>query len=224
MDFNAHGVVDKLEIIHNGIKKATTGMTVSNYGAFDDLYGDPTVPAPGDISKIDQFIGTNKGAVPTRHSIFLSETGITDIVRTKQQLIWWVYTQTDYELLNNVIVRVTGIDGTAWTLQRLCTDQTPTGVTPPVNGTINIYCNTVYNEGEPPSATVEVSALTGGSGTYQITNTLYLSEAGALGGTYVNAGYSPVNYFLVENNTWWVGIRDTNNPTNKIAKQIVVNC
>ena len=95
---------------------------------------------------------------------------------------------------------------------------------PPVNGTINIYCNTAYNEGEPPRATVEVSALTGGSGTYQITNTLYLSEAGALGGTYVNAGSSPVNYFLVENNTWWVGIRDTNNPTNKIAKQIVVNC
>ena len=224
MDFNAQTVVDKLEIIHNGVKKATSGMTTANAGPFDDLYGNPTVPTGAQASATDQFIGTSKGAIPTRDSIFLSETGITDIVRTKQQLIWWVYTQTDYELLNNVIVRVTGIYGTAWDLQRLCTDQVPTGVTPPVNGTINIYCNTVYNEGESPSATVEVSVLTGGSGTYQITNTLYLSEAGALGGTYVNAGYSPVNYFLVENNTWWVGIRDTNNPTNKIAKQIVVNC
>lgn len=109
-------------------------------------------------------------------------------------------------------------------VQTTTTTVAPTTTIAPVNGTINIYCNTVYNEGEPLSATVEVSALTGGSGTYQITNTLYLSEAGALGGTYVNAGSSPVNYSLVENNTWWVGIRDTNNPTNKIAKQIVVNC
>ena len=131
MDFNAQTVVDKLEIIHNGVKKATSGMTTANAGSFDDLYGNPTVPTITQASATDQFIGTSKGAVPNRDSIFLSETGITDIVRTKQQLIWWVYTQTDYELLNNVIVRVTGIDGTAWDLQRLCTDQTPTGITPP---------------------------------------------------------------------------------------------
>ena len=131
MDFNAQGIVDKLEIIHNGVKKATSGMTTANAGPFDDLYGNPTVPTGAQASATDQFIGTSKGAIPTRDSIFLSETGITDIVRTKQQLIWWVYTQTDYELLNNVIVRVTGIDGTAWDLQRLCTDQTPTGVDPP---------------------------------------------------------------------------------------------
>ena len=131
MDFNAQTVVDKLEIIHNGVKKATSGMTTANAGPFDDLYGNPTVPTGAQASATDQFIGTSKGAIPTRDSIFLSETGITDIVRTRQQLIWWVYTQTDYELLNNVIVRVTGISGTAWDLQRLCTDQVPTGVTPP---------------------------------------------------------------------------------------------
>ena len=32
------------------------------------------------------------------------------------------------ELLNNVIVRVTGIFGTGWDLQRLCTDQDPIGI------------------------------------------------------------------------------------------------
>mgnify|MGYP003611049607 CR=1 FL=1 len=146
MDFNAQTVVDKLEIIHNGVKKATSGMTTANAGPFDDLYGNPTVPTGAQASATDQFIGTSKGAIPTRDSIFLSETGITDIVRTKQQLIWWVYTQTDYELLNNVIVRVTGIDGTAWNLQRLCTDQVPTGVTPPAFFTFtgtkgDVFCN-----------------------------------------------------------------------------------
>ena len=131
MDFDPQGVPDKLEIIHNGIKKATSGMTVANSGPFDNIYGEPTIPDTTQAIATDQFIGTIKGAVPNRDSIFLSETGITDIVRTKQQLIWWVYTQTDYELLNNVIVRVTGIDNTAWTLQRLCTNQVPTGVTDP---------------------------------------------------------------------------------------------
>ena len=125
MDFNAMWIADKLEIIHNGVKKATSGMTVANAGSFDDLYGNPTVPTEAQASATDQFIGISKGAIPTRDSIFLSETGITDIVRTKQQLIWWVYTKTDYELLNNVIVRVTGISGTTWDLQRLCTNQVP---------------------------------------------------------------------------------------------------
>ena len=128
MDFNANSVVDKLEIIHNGVKKATTGMTVANAGPFDNLYGDPTVPTAGGVSAVDQFIGTSKGAVPTRDSDFLTDTGITDVTRTKQQLIWFVYTSTDYGVSNSVIVRVTGPTGTGWNLQRLCTDQDPIGI------------------------------------------------------------------------------------------------
>lgn len=127
MDFDASRVVDKLEIIHNGVKKATTGMTVANAGPFDNLYGDPTVPT-GDEATIDQFIGTFKGTVPTRDSDFLTDTGITDVTRTKQQLIWFVYTSTDYGVSNSVIVRVTGPAGTGWNLQRLCTDQDPIGI------------------------------------------------------------------------------------------------
>ena len=127
MDFDAQGVVDKLEILHNNIKKATSGMTVVNAGPFDNIYGAPTVPT-GDETKIDQFIGTSKGAVPTRDSAFLTDTGITDVTRTKQQLIWFVYTSTDYTTNNSVIVRVTGPAGTAWSLTRLCTNQDPIGI------------------------------------------------------------------------------------------------
>lgn len=131
IDFDPQGVPDKLEILHNGVKKATSGMTVSNSGPFDNIYGDPIIPDVTQANIIDQFIGTSKGAVPTRDVIFLSETGITDIVRTKQQLIWWVYTPTDYNVSTNVIIRVTGIIGTAWNLQRLCTDQIPKDIIPP---------------------------------------------------------------------------------------------
>ncbi len=128
MDFNAQGVPDKLEIIHNGIKRATSGMTVSNSGPFDNLYGSPTIPSSSQANATDQFIGTNKGVIPTRDAVFLSETGITDVSRTKQQLIWWVYTASDFEASSEVIVRITGILGTAWDLQRLCSEQTPIGI------------------------------------------------------------------------------------------------
>lgn len=128
MDFNAEGVPDKLEIIHNGVKKATTGMTVANSGPFDDLYGSPTIPTGAEATTTNQFIGTSKGTIPTRDAEFLAETGITDVTRTKQQLIWFVYTSSDYTAGNTVIVRVTGPTGTAWDLIRLCTDQTPTGI------------------------------------------------------------------------------------------------
>nr|WP_315173585.1 Ig-like domain-containing protein [uncultured Flavobacterium sp.] len=128
MDFNAQGVVDKLEIIHNGVKKATSGMTTANSGPFDNLYGNPTVPTGAEATATDQFIGTSKGTVPTRDSVFLSETGITDVTRTKQQLIWFVYTAADYNTTNSVIVRVTGPSGTGWDLIRLCTNQTPLGI------------------------------------------------------------------------------------------------
>lgn len=127
MDFDAIGVVDKLEIIHNGVKKATTGMTVANAGPFDNIYGDPTVPTGGETT-IDQFIGTSKGSVPTRDSDFLTDTGITDITRTKQQLIWFVYTASDYSTESSVVVRVVGPTGTAWSLIRLCTNQDPIGI------------------------------------------------------------------------------------------------
>ena len=128
MDFNAYTIEDKLEIIHNGVKKATSGMTVANSGPFDDLYGNPTIPTVAEAAATDQFIGKSKGTIPTRDSKFLTDTGITDVTRTKQQLIWFVYTSTDYRVSNSVIVRVTGFSGTAWDLLRLCTNQNPIGI------------------------------------------------------------------------------------------------
>jgi hypothetical protein len=124
MDFNAQGVPDKLEIIYNGVKKATSGMTVNNAGPFDNVYGSPNIPSAEQAMYIDQFIGADKGTAPNRRDVFALETGITDVVATRQQLIWFVYTASDYSIANTVVVRVTGVSGTAWDLERLCTNQT----------------------------------------------------------------------------------------------------
>ena len=121
IEFNAIGVPDKLEIIHNGVKKATSGMAVSNGGPFDNLYGNPTIPTNSEATATDQFIGLNKGTIPSRQAEFASETGSSLVMdSTYQQLIWWVYSASDFSISNNVIIRITGPSGTAWDIKRLC--------------------------------------------------------------------------------------------------------
>jgi hypothetical protein len=128
IDFNAYGIPDKLEILHNGIKVATTGMTTPNEGPFDDLYGDPTVPDNAQALAVDQFIGTQKSVPPTRETEIFNETGKTYIV-SGQQLVWFEYTLNDVFDDSNAIVRITGPSGTAWQLQRLCDENTTTTTT-----------------------------------------------------------------------------------------------
>ena len=121
VELNSIIVPDKLEILHNGVKKATSGMTVSNGGPFDDLYGNPTTPNYSQAMVIDQFIGSDKGTIPSRQSEFTSETGSSLIMDSGyQQLIWWVYSDSDFSISNNVIIRITGPSGTAWDVKRLC--------------------------------------------------------------------------------------------------------
>ena len=121
VEFKAQSVPDKLEIIHNGVKKATSGMTTSNSGPFDNLYGDPTIPNDSQMLATDQFIGSNKGTIPSRQSKFASETGSSLIMDSGyQQLIWWVYSASDFSIGNQVIIRITGPSGTAWDVKRLC--------------------------------------------------------------------------------------------------------
>ena len=121
VEFNAIGVPDKLEIIHNGVKKATSGMTTSNEGPFDNLYGNPTIPTNSEATATDQFIGLNKGTIPSRQAEFASKTGSSLVMdSTYQQLIWWVYSASDFSISNNVIIRITGSSGTAWHIKRLC--------------------------------------------------------------------------------------------------------
>ena len=121
VEFNAQSVPDKLEIIHNGVKKATSGMTTPNNGPFDNLYGNPTIPTNSEATATDQFIGSSKGIIPSRQAKFASETGSSLIMdSTYQQLIWWVYSASDFSINNQVTIRITGPSGTAWHVKRLC--------------------------------------------------------------------------------------------------------
>ena len=121
VELNSRIVPDKLEILHNGVKKATSGMTVSNGGPFDDLYGNPTPPDYSQAMAVDQFVGSDKGIIPSRQSEFASETGSSLIMDSSyQQLIWWVYSASDFSIGNQVIIRITGSSGTAWDIKRLC--------------------------------------------------------------------------------------------------------
>ncbi len=119
IDFQAAGVPDKLEILHNNVKVATSGMTTANSGPFDNVWGDPAIPSNTDVLNVDQFIGSQKGTIPTRQAELLSETGKT-FISQKQQLIWWSYDSSDFTTNNNITLRITGPNGTQWNLLRRC--------------------------------------------------------------------------------------------------------
>jgi hypothetical protein len=114
---------DKFEILHNGIKVATSGMTVVNAGPFDNLYGDPTIPDLTQALSTDQFIGISStiagGVVPTREAAFQSATGSSTSV-IFQQMVWWVYTSGDYSTSPSCVLRITGPDFTGWDFKRIC--------------------------------------------------------------------------------------------------------
>ena len=121
VEFNAQSIPDKLEIIHNGVKKATSGMTTFNEGPFDNLYGNPTIPTNSEATATDQFIGLSKGTIPSRQAEFASKTGSSLIMDSDyQQLIWWVYNASDFSISNSVTIRITGPSGTGWNIKRLC--------------------------------------------------------------------------------------------------------
>lgn len=125
---NAQGVPDKFEILHNGSKQATSGMTSLNSGAYDNLYGtDPsnTIPTTSQTLAVDQFIGANKGTAPTRQTAFTAATtntvpSMTVGSITYQQIVWFEYTLADYAASPFAQIRVTGPSGTGWNILRLC--------------------------------------------------------------------------------------------------------
>lgn len=129
---NGQGVPDKFEIIHgaaSGTKVATSSMSASgNYGPFDNVYGtEPSnvVPTEPQIASIPQFIGNNKGLIPTRETEFANAAGYTigsmivDGV-TYQQVLWWSYTATDYATNPIATLRITGTANTGWDVLRVC--------------------------------------------------------------------------------------------------------
>ena len=116
-DVEAYNIRDKVEIIHNSIKVATTSnLTVNNSGVFDpnnDLTSYPNA---------QWYIGASGGTPPTFYSDFEIATGITTLPLTAgyQQRIWWIYTPANYAASPTCTVRISGLGSTAWAIKRIC--------------------------------------------------------------------------------------------------------
>jgi hypothetical protein len=129
---NGQGIADKFEIIHggpSGTKVATSSMTPGgNNGPFDNVYGtEPSnvVPTEPQVASIPQFIGTNKGPIPSGQIEFTDNIGYTINNMTiggidYQQIIWWAYDAADYATSPIAILRITGTVGTGWDVLRIC--------------------------------------------------------------------------------------------------------
>ena len=126
------GVPDKFEIIHglaSGDKKATSSMLAANNSEpFDNAWGTEPIndiPTSAQIANIDQFIGTDKGSIPTKQAEFNADTGFTVSnmtigSTTYKQIVWWEYTAADYTENPIATLRITGPSGTGWNILRLC--------------------------------------------------------------------------------------------------------
>ena len=99
-----------------------------NNGPFDNVYGtEPSnvVPTEPQVASIPQFIGTNKGVIPSGQIEFTDNIGYTINNMTiggidYQQIIWWAYDATDYATNPIATLRITGTAGTGWDVLRVC--------------------------------------------------------------------------------------------------------
>lgn len=118
LDLHPFEVSDKFEIIHNGVKKATSSMTPNgNYGPFDNA------DDPFSI----QFIGLDAGSIPDRLAQFKSDTGLTSYTMTPgySQILWWKYTASDWATAVYAQIRVGAPSGgTKWKINRRCDGDT----------------------------------------------------------------------------------------------------
>tara|TARA_R110000782_G_scaffold56140_6_gene117893 strand:+ start:284 stop:2989 length:2706 start_codon:yes stop_codon:yes gene_type:complete len=141
--YGASNIPDKFEIYHgadtgDGVtvaanKVATSGInTIPNSGPFDDVWGtgntspNPRVPTEAQTSGVPQFIDSSLNP-PTRQAEFTTETNyiVTNMYQNGtayQQVVWWLYDASDYQVNTTAVLRVTAPSGggTVWRVLRLC--------------------------------------------------------------------------------------------------------
>lgn len=113
----------------------------------------------------------------------------------------------------------TTLEPTTTTTTSTSTSTTTTTTTLPVNFDVSFVCNDGLG-----TATVSVDNISGGSGSYVINNTLYLTSVGAQGGTFIDVEEEPVEYFDVPDNTWYVAVRDAFDAANVHVESVIVDC
>jgi len=73
-------------------------------------------------------------------------------------------------------------------------------------------------------ALVVLTNFAGGSGQYDVTDTYYSTCNEALNGSFNFLNGTSKDYLYVPSGTWYVGLRDANNPSNSTCLTLVVNC
>ena len=98
------------------------------------------------------------------------------------------------------------------------TTTTSTTTLAPVSFDTSVGCE----HGVSADGVAAMVSFSGGSGTYQASDTTYLSQTAAENGTYVDATATKVFSGLSSGITYWVALRDKNNTSNKIAHSFIL--
>ena len=73
-------------------------------------------------------------------------------------------------------------------------------------------------------ALVVLTNFAGGSGQYDVTDTYYSNCYEAINGTFNFLNGTSQDYLYVPSGTWYIGLRDANNPSNVTCLTLVVDC
>ena len=214
-------ITDTLSITENGVTKTpTTTQTIVQTGGRPNCSPE-TFTAQTEADSYQLQIGLNSPVLLTNTSVLSITKGQagaqSNCLTNLQQQITAQFTQ---QSINGCRCCQVIADSTSNIINSNSVTFSSTGNIPsrPPFAQSTIEC------GFGGSALVVLTNFAGGSGQYDVTDTYYSTCNGALNGSFNFLNGTSKDYLYVPSGTWYVGLRDANNPSNVTCLTLVVNC
>ena len=214
-------ITDTFSITENGVTKTpTTTQTVVQTGSRPNCSPE-TFTAVTEADTYQLQIGLNSPVLITSTSVLSITSGQTNTqsncITNLQQQITAQFTQAS---INGCRCCRVISDTTSNAINSNSVNFSSTGNIPsrPSFAQSTILC------GFGGVATVVLTNFAGGSGQYDVTDTYYPTCNEALNGSFNFLNGTSKDYLYVPSGTWYVGLRDANNPSNVTCLTLVVDC
>ncbi len=214
-------ITDTLSITENGVTKTpTTTQTIVQTGGRPNCSPE-TFTAQTEADSYQLQIGLNSPVLLTNTSVLSITKGQagaqSNCLTNLQQQITAQFTQ---QSINGCRCCQVIADSTSNIINSNSVTFSSTGNIPsrPPFAQSTIEC------GFGGFALVVLTNFAGGSGQYDVTDTYYSTCNGALNGSFNFLNGTSKDYLYVPSGTWYVGLRDANNPSNVTCLTLVVNC
>jgi hypothetical protein len=222
--FNGPGtgtITDTFLMFENGVLKTpSTTQTIVQTGGRPNCSPE-TFTAVTEADTYQLQIGNN-------YPVFIENTSVLTITQGQSgaqsncltNLTQQITAQFTQQSINGCRCCQVVADSTSNTINSNSVTFNSTGNIPPKP----LFAKSTVSCGFGGVALVVLTNFAGGSGQYDVTDTYYTNCNDALTGTFNFLNGTSKDYLYVPSGTWYVGIRDANNPSRVTCLTIVVNC